>query len=319
MRNAARDSRLRRLVALIAVLGCATAATARMAAFEAGLSLSGQVSPRAATPRGQAAPVARPPASVVSVEPFVNISGNPADAWLGVGIAETVATDLDAQGLTVVDTHDARAGRGAHWVVTGGYQRLGERVRITARLVDADTGAVAQSVRLDGALGEIFALQDRIVVELTTGIDLTAGAARPGGAGVRSPGTLPGSGAAAGAFGRARAPSAGSSVPPRPSGSGSGRPPAPAGFVEGVILPRPSRAGAGVPPADEPDPVPPVPAERADAALPAAAGGNAPVGVMGGPAAGFTPAAGILAGRPSVEPVRTSDPPSIDGRLDDAV
>ena len=115
---------------------------------------------------------AQAPRVIVEVEPFANISRNPADAWLGVGIAETVAADLGALGLSVIEGRGAGPASGVRWVVSGGYQRLGERLRITARLVAADSGAVVRSVRLDGALDEIFALQDRIVVELTAGVDL---------------------------------------------------------------------------------------------------------------------------------------------------
>ena len=105
-------------------------------------------------------------------------------------------------GSTVVDGSGADGGRGARWVVTGGYQRLGERLRITARLVEADTGTVVKSARLDGELDEVFALQDRIVIELTAGVDLDAVAARPGNAGRRRARTTAGPAAVAGASGR---------------------------------------------------------------------------------------------------------------------
>ena len=269
--------------------------------------------------QSESVPPGPPATAIVAVEPFVNISRNPEDAWLSAGIAETVAVDLGALGLSVFEGRDAGAGRGVRWVVTGGYQRLGERLRITARLLEAGTGAVVESVRVDGTLVDLFALQDRIVGELTAAVQLQAGAARPPGGDIRDAFGAAGSNASAGAAGGPPAVPTGSGLPARDGDPGQRRPSVPAGFVEGIILPRPSGAGAGVPLADEPDPVPPVPAERADAALPAAAGGSTPPGVMGGPAAGFVPAAGILAGRPSVEPVRTSDPPSIDGRLDDAV
>ncbi len=240
-----------------AVLGCWAAAPAWAAAAEAVVSAGGRMPGVFAAPRsgarsdaavrrarpaqGEAAPVALAPPVVVEVRPFANLSRNPADAWLGAGIAETVAADLGALGLAVVDGRAAGAQRGVRWVLTGGYQRLGDRLRVTARLVDARSGAVVRSARLDGALGEIFALQDRIVVELADGLDLRVAAARP---------------------------------------------------------------------------------PAADRSAPAAAAGDGrrgPVELVGAPAAGFTPAAGILTGRPSVEPLRTSDPPRIDGRLDDAV
>ena len=227
--------------------------------------------------------VAQTPAPVVAVESFANISQDPADAWLSTGIAETVASDLDALGLTVIDTRDADAGRAARWVVAGGYQRFEDRLRITARLVAVGSGEVRRSVRLDGALDEVFALQDRIVAELTAGVDLgndwTAAPASAGGA-------------------RRRAT------------------PAPAEFIEGIILPRPSVEDAGASLTGETAPMPR--GERADAAGPPVDGGPAPSGLFGAPA-GFTPAAGILAGRPSVQPTRTEAAPRIDGSLDDAV
>jgi len=68
-----------------------------------------------------------------------------------------------------------RAGRelGARWVVTGGYQRLGETVRVTARVTQVDTGTVVHTAKIDGRMGEIFELQDRIVAELSSGLRLS--------------------------------------------------------------------------------------------------------------------------------------------------
>ena len=133
----------------------------------------------------------------VAVVPFTNISGDPSDDWIGAGIAETVTTDLDRLGsVSVVGReafrdcgHQPRAapassdgsaarelGRrlGVSWIVSGGFQRVGDQLRITARIVDVETGAVSQMVKVDGMLGEIFALQDRIVVELGQGFELFA-------------------------------------------------------------------------------------------------------------------------------------------------
>ena len=152
----------------------------------------------------------------VAVSTFANVTRDPADDWLGEGIAETVAADLGAAGLTVVGRGPAAAttgaapdgspagvlslGRalGARWIVTGGYQRLGERLRITARLVDVTTGAVRRAVRADGATGELFALQDRIAAGLLsdgapaeTGACRHGGACRGGGRPPSGPGTAP--------------------------------------------------------------------------------------------------------------------------------
>ena len=138
----------------------------------------------------------------VAVIPFTNISRNEADDWIGDGIAETVMADLESLGdLTVVAQEPVRAavgrrgetglddatvialGRelGVRWVVTGGYQRVGSQLRITARLVDTTSGLVVRTVKADGTLEEIFDLQDRIAAELTT--DVRSNAVARGGSG----------------------------------------------------------------------------------------------------------------------------------------
>ena len=139
----------------------------------------------------------RPPVSLreertVAVMSFSNITGRPEDDWLGTGIAETVAADLKSvPGLSVVsrerifevlrklgggpeEAQAVRLGRevGAGLVVSGAYQRAGELVRATARLTDTDSGDVLQTLKADGRMDDVFALQDRIVAELSAGLRL---------------------------------------------------------------------------------------------------------------------------------------------------
>ena len=107
--------------------------------------------------------------------------GTPADAWIGEGIAETVSTDLERlQGLAVVghralpsldDAAMIDAGRrlGAQWVLGGGYQHVAERLRLTAQLVHVDTARVVYTAKVDGVIGDLFELQDRLVAALTGG------------------------------------------------------------------------------------------------------------------------------------------------------
>ena len=124
------------------------------------------------------------PARMV-VTRFVNISGAPVDDWIGAGIAETVAAEFAGQvrleqaptatrarGAAARSSADlAEVGRttGARWVVGGAYQRLGRRMRITARLMDVRTGAVAARTLVDGTVDELFALQDRVAADLMAG------------------------------------------------------------------------------------------------------------------------------------------------------
>jgi DNA-binding winged helix-turn-helix (wHTH) protein/tetratricopeptide (TPR) repeat protein len=128
---------------------------------------------------------------------FVNMTGDPDVAWLGPGIAETVTSDLAAMDhFNVVDRWRARqaarrAGTSledlagavaATLVVTGSYQRSGSRLRITARIVDLDTGDAIADVKVDGRLEDIFALQDGIVSAFARelGIALAPRVVRPG-------------------------------------------------------------------------------------------------------------------------------------------
>ena len=127
----------------------------------------------------------------VAVMTFSNLTREPADEWIGSGIAETVTADLkNVQGLEIVgraqvfdalkalrtserDRLDDRAaieiGRrlGATWVITGAFQRLGEAIRITSEFVEVETGRLLKTVKLDGRIDGIFDLQDKIVYELS--------------------------------------------------------------------------------------------------------------------------------------------------------
>jgi serine/threonine protein kinase/Tfp pilus assembly protein PilF len=141
--------------------------------------------------------LAAAPENSIAVITFANITREPSDEWIGSGIAETVTADLkNVPGITVIGRervfdalrnldashdpqHDDRfaieigRGLGSRWIVAGAFQRFGPQIRITARFVEVNTGAVLRNVKIDGALAEIFALQDRIVFELTQDLRLT--------------------------------------------------------------------------------------------------------------------------------------------------
>ena len=52
---------------------------------------------------------------------------------------------------------------GARWLIHGGYQLLGTQMRVTARLIDSETEVVIRGARVDGALEDLFAIQDQIL------------------------------------------------------------------------------------------------------------------------------------------------------------
>ena len=148
---------------------------------------------------GQSVALAPKLENAVAVMTFSNITGEPKDEWIGSGIAETVTSDLKkVRGLSVIgrertfevlkdlstgqlsdfdETVAIDIGRrlAASWILGGGYQRIGEMIRITARVIDVNTGEVVRTVKIDGDIKEIFALQDKIVYELSQGLNLELG------------------------------------------------------------------------------------------------------------------------------------------------
>ncbi len=125
----------------------------------------------------------RPPA--LAVLDFTNVTGDPSLSWLSSGIAETITNDLrSALHLRMVDrirVVEAVRRVGADLatlkrelavdlVVVGSIQRAGDRLRITARAVDAQSGEALADSKADGTLAEVFDLQDRIVAQLSSAI-----------------------------------------------------------------------------------------------------------------------------------------------------
>ena len=130
----------------------------------------------------------------VAVVPFVNVSGAPADEWVGAGMAETLAmafqrldgvsiiglgrladgarapgSGMSATGVAVPERalREVVRKHGVSWLVSGEYRRAGDDVWVTAYLVDTGTGARAADVAVTGAVGDLFALQDRLGAALT--------------------------------------------------------------------------------------------------------------------------------------------------------
>jgi TolB-like protein len=139
----------------------------------------------------------------VAVIGFANLTPDGEDEWLGTGLNETVTAalqeidDIEVWGRERLRENLRRLGvetaepgaadtvaigrmAGARWVVAGAFQRHGDAVRVTVRVVDVASGRVLRATRSDGRLDSIFELQDRIVSELVSALRLTAGEAREG-------------------------------------------------------------------------------------------------------------------------------------------
>lgn len=143
--------------------------------------------PAPATPSAPAAPDAAPRAPFhynVTVLPFANQTGDPGNDWLAEGIAEDILTALArhrdfrvtarqssfAQGADAEPAGVARA-MGARYAVAGGVRIAGERLRITARLIDGAGDRTVWADRFDIARTDIFDTQDEIVWRIIATID----------------------------------------------------------------------------------------------------------------------------------------------------
>ena len=124
------------------------------------------------------AKAARPAAREVSVcvLPFANMSGDPEQEYFSDGISEDITTDLSKVSALVViarntafqfkarsiDVCDIAGTLGVTHILEGSVRKVGTRVRITAQLIDGNTGAHLWAERFDRDLTDIFAIQDEI-------------------------------------------------------------------------------------------------------------------------------------------------------------
>ena len=112
----------------------------------------------------------------IAVLPFDNISGDPAQDYFSDGITEDIITELSRfSELTVIARNSSfqykgkavdmrQVGRdlGVRYVLQGSVRCGGDRVRISAQLVDAGTGAHRWAERYDRQFEDIFAIQDEV-------------------------------------------------------------------------------------------------------------------------------------------------------------
>ncbi len=144
--------------------------------------------PAAPTP---SAPLADAPPSLpekpsIVVLPFENMSGDSEQAYFSDGITEDIITDLSKiAGLFViarnsaftykgraVNVRDVSRELGVRHVLEGGVRKAGNRVRITAQLIDGQTGGHVWAERYDRDLTDIFALQDEVTEKIVAALSI---------------------------------------------------------------------------------------------------------------------------------------------------
>jgi adenylate cyclase len=120
----------------------------------------------------------------IAVLPFVNMSGDPKQEFLCDGMTEAIITALSKVPRMFVIARDstfAYKGKpvtvkqvsedlGVRYVLEGSLQRSGDRLRITAQLIDALTGDHIWAERYDRVLQDLFALQDEITIKILNGV-----------------------------------------------------------------------------------------------------------------------------------------------------
>ncbi len=127
----------------------------------------------------------------IAVLPFQNMSGDPEQEYFADGMVEEIITALSrirwlfviARNSTftykgqAVDIKRIRHELGVRYVLEGSVRKGGGRVRITAQLIEAETGAHLWADRFDGSLEDVFELQDQVATSVAGVIEPTLQAA----------------------------------------------------------------------------------------------------------------------------------------------
>ncbi len=135
--------------------------------------------------------LALPDKPSIAVLPFVNIGDDPEQEHFAAGMVEEIITALcrmrwlfviarnssSAYKGQTVDARKVGQELGVRYVLGGAVRKCGDRVRITSQLLDAETGGSLWAERFDGALAEVFVLQDMIAAKVAGMIEPTIEAA----------------------------------------------------------------------------------------------------------------------------------------------
>jgi len=133
-------------------------------------------------------PTTHPPS--VAVLPFTNLSGDPQQDYFSDGITEDIITGLSKNPyLSVISRNSSFAFKGTsvrmgdlshdlsvQYLLEGSVQKVGQRIRVTAQLIDAASDRHLWAERYDRNLNDIFAVQDDVVGSIVHALGATDGA-----------------------------------------------------------------------------------------------------------------------------------------------
>jgi TolB-like protein/cytochrome c-type biogenesis protein CcmH/NrfG len=152
--------------------------------FVGGLRSEPATSP-AAAPADSTRSVPLPERPAIAVLPFLNMSGDPQQEYFSDGISEDIITALSKLRWFLVIARNSSfiyKGKavplkqiadelGVRYVVEGSVRKDGDRVRITAQLIDGVTGSHLWAERYDRNLADVFAVQDEITEAIVAAIE----------------------------------------------------------------------------------------------------------------------------------------------------
>lgn len=118
----------------------------------------------------------------IAVLPFTNLSGDPEQEYFSDGLSEDIITLLSAwRSFPVVsrnssfvfkeqrrDVRQIALELSARYVIEGSVRKSGDRVRVSAQLIDAETGHHLWAEKFDGLLDDIFEIQDDITLQIVS-------------------------------------------------------------------------------------------------------------------------------------------------------
>lgn len=133
------------------------------------------------------AALALPDKPSIVVLPFANLTDDKAQDYFSDGLTDDLITDLSrVSGLFVIagnssfrfrsqarDSRQIARELGVRYVLEGSVRRSGEAVRINAELVDTSTGGNLWANRYDGALTDVFTLQDEVTRQIVSALAIT--------------------------------------------------------------------------------------------------------------------------------------------------
>jgi TolB-like protein/tetratricopeptide (TPR) repeat protein len=123
----------------------------------------------------------------IAVLPFVNLSSDPEQAFFADGLAEEIVFALSKlPGMVVIASNSSFAYRGsdidmrkvgndlgARYILSGSVRRGGTRLRVSARLTDAGSGAYVWTETFDREPADVFAIQDEVTMRIVDALKVT--------------------------------------------------------------------------------------------------------------------------------------------------